>query len=331
MGSSFNLLDLQNKNEIKGQNEEEIERKNQRYKKEEDNKNDQHRKQDRTEGLIPDHTTNFTPPFVNTYHDLLISTMANLENSSKLNYYIMKILFNCSYYFKNLSKHVSELFFTKIYNRDDNIFNFLIIENILQYQFDTNARFIFALLGKADDILTTSYRGLDASFRSDGSLETKLDKRIVDNNNNDQPDILTKSSSKNKKLHKITTSNSSSSNSSEEELRLNQQSPDHNNSSNITNELDVSDQTIQSIKNGVDFEQINPAIYRALKLLIPQVNKFKIGKEKVTEEELHEFLKNVTLVGLLPERKKMDFYDFKNEMEESNQWIYKFVRGQIRS
>ena len=75
--SSFNLLDLQNKNEIKGQ--EEIERKSQRNKeegeeKEANNKNDPNRKQDRTEGLIPDHTTNFTPPFIKTYHDLLIST-----------------------------------------------------------------------------------------------------------------------------------------------------------------------------------------------------------------------------------------------------------------
>lgn len=70
----------------------------------------------------------------------------------------MKILYNTSYFIKNLSNFSSKQFFQKIFTRDDtgnstNFFNYLVIENILQYQFDTNAEFIMVLLEKSDDIL----------------------------------------------------------------------------------------------------------------------------------------------------------------------------------
>lgn len=102
---------------------------------------------------IPDHTKILKPNLVKNYHDLLIVILCNLENSSNLNYYLMKLAYNFSYFIKNLSKNSSWLFFNYLYNRDDNTFVYLIIENILQYQFDSNSDFILMLLEHSDEIL----------------------------------------------------------------------------------------------------------------------------------------------------------------------------------
>merc|ERR1719220_208500 len=172
-----------------------------------------------------------------TYHDFLVAILANLEDISWINYYIMKLLYNTSYFIKGLSSHSCQLFFQDIFQRDD-VLIYLVVENLLQYQFDTNSDFVTILLEKSDVIL------------------------------ND---------------------------------------------------------------DNLNLQETNPTIYQALTLLKPQVAKFKnqsgVKGTKNIDEQVGNFLKSSTLVGLLPERKAVDLYDFDNESVESNFWLWKVVRG----